>query len=355
MPNPDFRPHTNVIRMRPSGDDPTASLRLFETITAHLEHAQEAVAFSSGMLALQSAILTVVPPKGSIFVPAFIDEAYASLFDWLAQSLRIQVHRINYADEFVHDLIEQVSPSAVLCESIERLTGFVPRVDGIVEVAHEAGSQVIVDNTLAAGFVAQPLNLGADLVVHTSMAHLAAHDDTNGGVVASSLELIRITRSQRDLLNAIPNPHTVDFWLQGIRTLPVRLNHICKSARQVAASLEAAPFVTGVNYPGLSSDPSNESARSQLNRNTYGSLMTLDLVIEDLALMIDQLEIVKPAAALSGTQTILFSPQAVYEADGGKADNLRTLGLTIGLEDPNDILADLTQAARYVIEADRSN
>lgn len=355
MPDLNFRPHTNAVRVESARVDPTESLRVFETIVAELEQAQEAVAFSSGMLALQSAILTIVPPKGSIFVPAFIDEDYARLFDWLAQSLRIQVHRINYADEFVNDLIEQVSPSAVFCESIEQLTGYIPHINSIAEVAHASGSQLIVDNTLGAGYVTQPLTQGADLVVHASMAQLTAHHNVTGGVVAGSLELIRITRSQRDLLNVSPPSVIADFWLQGVRTLPVRMNHACKSARQVAASLEAEPYVTGINYPGLSSDPSNKTARTLLNRNTYGTLMTFDLVLEDLALLIDQLEVVKPSAAANGTRTTIFSPVTVVSAERERSDVLRTLGLRIGLEDPNDIMADISQAARYVISMDRGD
>ncbi len=350
MPNQTYRPHTIAVQAAAPSPDPTAALRFFESTVADLENTQEAIGFSSGMLALQAAILTVVPPKGSLFVPAFVDEHYAALFDWLAQSLRIQVHRINFSDDFVNDLIEQVSPSAVLCQSIEHLTGFVPRIDHLAEVAHEAGSQLIVDNTLGAGYITQPTTFGADLVVHTSSVYLTNYPDSHGGAVCGPLELTRITRSQRDLLEAAPTQLVVAFWLQGLRTMPVRMNHACKSARQIAASLEAEPYITSINYPGISSDRSNETARVLLNRNTYGLVMTFDLIMEDVVAFIEQLEVILPSARANGARTTIFSPASLYSGESGSADQLHPLGLIIGLEDPNDIMTDILQAARYVIE-----
>jgi len=353
MHDPSHRIHTTAAQTAqpPSSEDATANTRALESTMAALENAQEAVAFNSGSMALYAAILTVVPPGGSLFVPPYLDEVKSNLLEWLASSMHVQVHRINYADQYVNDLIEQVTPSAILCESIEPLTGYAAVLHELIPVARAAGSRLIVDNTAATPFLTQPLDTGADLVVHSSLNFLTGHPDLSGGAVAGSFDLMQITRGQRDLMGASPGAFEAWLTLRGIQTMAVRMDHTCKSARQVATWMEGQHYIENIVYPGITTDANHETAKSLFRRNSYGTLIGFNTGYDDgIEEFLDTLTIIRTGSTVGGANSVIYQPHTLATSEDVRGETLRTFMLSIGLEDPNDLIRDFSRAASFVTE-----
>jgi cystathionine beta-lyase/cystathionine gamma-synthase len=212
----------------------------------------------------------------------------------------------------------------------------------------------VVDNTFATPYLQRPLNLGADLVVHSTTKYLGGHSDVVGGAViarmAAELEPIRFLQNAA---GAVPAPFDCYLVQRGLKTLPVRMDRHCANARRVVEFLMNHPAVQRVHYPGLPSDPSHETAQKQMS--DFGGMVTLNLKgnFDTAKAFCSRLRIFALAESLGGVESLCSHPATMTHASL-PAEVRRTRGITdtlvrlsVGLEDARDLLDDLDQALRH--------
>jgi cystathionine gamma-synthase len=215
------------------------------------------------------------------------------------------------------------------------------------DAAHAAGALLIVDNTFATPYLQQPLELGADAVVHSTTKYLGGHSDTIGGFIATNDDAIaeRLFFLQKSL-GAVPGPFDSWLVLRGIKTLAVRMRQHCENARQVAHFLDSHPGVERVFFPGLPSHPGHEVARTQMR--DFGGMVSFLAESEQEALdLVARTTIFQLAESLGGVESLIEHPARMTHASTANApfappSNL--VRLSVGIESIDDLLADLEAA-----------
>jgi cystathionine gamma-synthase len=215
------------------------------------------------------------------------------------------------------------------------------------EAAHEAGAMVVVDNTFASPYLQQPLALGADVVLHSTTKYLGGHSDLIGGFVATSDPTVaeRLLFLQKSL-GAVPGP--LDCWLvlRGAKTLAVRMRQHCDNAMAIAGYLDRHPRVEQVLYPGLPHHPGHEIASRQM-RDFGGMISFLAESEAEAVAIVERTRIWKLAESLGGVESLIEIPALMTHmstAESPFAAQPNLVRLSVGLESPEDLLADLEVA-----------
>jgi cystathionine gamma-synthase len=215
------------------------------------------------------------------------------------------------------------------------------------EAAHAAGALLVVDNTFATPYLQQPLDLGADAVVHSTTKYLGGHSDVIGGFVATNDDAIaeRLLFLQKSL-GAVPGPFDAWLVLRGLKTLAVRMRQHCENARRVAEFLDGHPGVERVLYPGLPNHPGHEVARAQMR--DFGGMVSFLAESEREAVdLVARTRIFQLAESLGGVESLIEHPARMTHASTAGAPfapppNL--VRLSVGIESADDLLADLEAA-----------
>ena len=215
----------------------------------------------------------------------------------------------------------------------------------LVKAASDA--LLVVDATAATPILTRALDHGADIVMHSATKAINGHSDVIAGVLSCrqpDLPLWRDICAQRAEAGALLGPMEAWLLMRGMRTLPLRIERMCATAQKVAAAMHAHPFVETVWYPGLSDHPGHELAQKQMCGGA-GYLMSVLIKggADDALGVAGRLQLIHRATSLGGTET-LVEHRATVEPQSGIPGNL--LRLSIGLEDPEDLIADLNQALR---------
>lgn len=327
---------------------------MVEEAIATMEAADDAVCFGSGMAALYAALLAVAHKGGKLLAAEHIYGPTRNLMGWLHANMDIDVHYVDMLDlEKTGRAMKEIAPTAVILEVLTNPLVRVHNLPAIAEMAHDVGAQAVVDNTFATPFLIQPLDYGADLVVHSATKFLNGHGDALAGVIAGPSDLCHVIREHRQLLGAVLGPFEAWLLLRGIRTLPVRMQYASRNARQIAAWLTDHDRVNRVFYPGLTTDNGNALAADLFRRGYFGAMMAFEVTGLDKAgafRLIDALRIIKPVTSLGDVETLISHP-ATASHRGLAPEERCALGITdgvmrlsIGLEDPNDLAMDLAQA-----------
>jgi cystathionine gamma-synthase/methionine-gamma-lyase len=243
--------------------------------------------------------------------------------------------------------------AALIVETISNPLLKVADLPALAELTHAAGATLIVDNTFASPYLCRPLELGADYVVHSATKYLGGHGDVLGGVVVTGKERRRELNEINKLVGANLGPQEAWLVLRGIKTLPLRVQRQCENASQVAAWLADHPMVSHVNYPGLASHPQHALAARLLERGAFGAMISFDIRDGDRARvfsLMEALQLVLPATTLGDVYSLALYP-AHSSHRALDPDLRRRIGigdglvrLSVGIEDPADIIADLAQA-----------
>jgi methionine-gamma-lyase len=225
-------------------------------------------------------------------------------------------------------------------------------IAAVAAAAREAGATVVVDNTYCSPYLQRPLTMGADVVVHSATKYLGGHGDLTAGIVATSAELAARIRMQglKDLTGAVLSPHDAHGVLRGLKTLHLRMERHCDNAQAIAEYLAAHPLVVEVRYPGLASFPQRALAARQMRRP--GGMIAFELRggIETGRRFMDALELVTRAVSLGDAETLAQHPASMthstYTAEERAAHGIGEglIRLSAGLEDSDDLLADIGQA-----------
>jgi cystathionine gamma-synthase/methionine-gamma-lyase len=332
----------------------------FERAVAVLEGAEDAVAFASGMAAIHAALLGTGVQAGRCLVSAA--DVYGATYSLLARTfaaLGVRVRFVDIADlDQVRRAVTEDRPAAVLCEIISNPLLKVSDVPVLAEIAHASGAALVVDNTFATPYLFRPLEHGADYALHSATKYLGGHGDVMAGVVACSAQRAHDLRERQKLLGANLGPQEAWLALRGLKTLPLRMRQHCANAQAVAGWLITQPAVARVNYPGLAEHPQHGLAARLFAGRGYGGMISFDLRgagQAEVFRFMEALELVLPATTLGDVYSLTLYPAhsshrlvapEVREALG-IGDGL--VRLSVGIEEAEDIIADLAQAMGSVI------
>ncbi|MDH4159485.1 MAG: PLP-dependent transferase [Actinomycetota bacterium] len=306
-----------------------------------------ATAFASGLAATASVLDTL--PVGAVVV------AHRGPYHGVGEQLAERSHRGQIQLRSV-DLCDLSAAAAAVpgADLVWAETPSNPMVDvtdvaGLANLTHRAGARLVVDSTFASPMLQQPLLLGADVVVHSGTKLIGGHSDLLLGLVlAGDRAWAERFEQHRHDNGAVPGALETFLALRGLRTLPVRLSRMQESAAVLADRLAGHPAVTRVRYPGRDDHPGHAVAAQQMSG--FGSMLSFD-TIGDAATadaVTDALRIVVHATSLGGVET-LAERRARYPAESDRGTPPTLIRLSVGLEHPADLWADLAQALDGVL------
>ena len=321
-----------------------------EECLASLEGATHGLAFSSGLAATTIVMLLLDPGDHVVFT----EDVYGGTFRLFDKVFRRYGLTFTAVDPTDPDAVAAAMTDRTRLVWLESPTN--PRlrvvdIDAVSELVHGAGALMAVDSTFASPVLQRPLELGADLVVHSSTKFLGGHSDVLGGAVLTSNEaLAERMRFHQNAVGAVPSPFDCWLLLRGLKTLQLRVLRQCENALAVARWLEGQDAVTQVYYPGLESNPGHALARRQMG-GRYGGVVSFEVSSGDAARsFLERLRVFTLAESLGAVESLAESPAMMTHASipeetrtrVGVSDGL--LRLSVGIEDVDDLLADLEQA-----------
>jgi cystathionine gamma-synthase len=314
-----------------------------EQALAAIDSGGAALAFASGMAA-GAAILQSLPAGSHVIFP---DDSYYA-FRALAQEFfpKWQLTHAFVPMDDPDSVRAALTPATRMlwCETPSNPLLKVADIAALAEIAHAAGAWLTVDGTFATPALQRPIELGADLVMHSTTKYIGGHSDVQGGAVvfARRDEFHEAVEQTRKLLGGVGSPFNSWLVLRGVRSLAARMRVHCENARAVAAFLGSHPRVEAVHYPGLPSHPGHEIARRQMS--DFGGMMSfLIRGTRDEAIAVSaRTRLFVHATSLGGTESLIEHRESSEGKGSRTAPNL--LRLSIGLEHPQDLIDDLAAA-----------
>lgn len=317
---------------------------------ASLEGGNYGLAFSSGMSAI-SAVTQLLQAGDHILC---CDDVYGGtyrLFDTILKKFQLE---FDFVDLTVPQSLERhrkVNTKIVWLESLSNPRLKLADIEAIAAIAKKNKILVVVDNTFASPFFQKPLNLGADIVMHSTTKYLNGHSDVIGGaLVMNDQGLYDKLRFIQNAIGAVPGPFDCFLILRGIKTLAVRMERHAENATRIAQFLEKHPNVQRVIYPGLRSHPQHELARKQMSG--FGGMITFFIKggLEAARRFLERLEIFSLAVSLGGVESLIEHPALMTHASmpkemrekGGISDDL--IRVSVGIEHIDDLINDLKNA-----------
>jgi cystathionine gamma-synthase len=314
---------------------------------ASLENAEHGVAFSSG-LGATTTLMHLVNPGDRVVL---IADVYGGVYRMTSQIYEPKGYKFTYvpASEFNENLAAHLGDDVkmVWIETPSNPMLNIVDIRKAADAAHAVGAMVVVDNTFATPYLQQPLDLGADAVVHSTTKYLGGHSDTIGGFIGTNDDALaeRLYFLQKSL-GAVPGPFDAWLVLRGIKTLAVRMRQHCENAQRIAEFLDGHPGVERVLYPGLPNHPGYEVARSQMR--DFGGMVSFLMESEQQAVdFVARTRIFQLAESLGGVESLIEHPARMTHASTAGAPfappgNL--VRLSVGIESAEDLLADLEAA-----------
>ena len=323
---------------------------------ASLEGAEAAMATSSGMGAITSAIWTVLSAGDHMIAAKTL---YGCTFAYCTHGLTrfgIEVSFVDTRDP--EEVRKALKPNTklVYLESPANPNMFLADIAAISEIAHAGNALVMVDNTYMTPYLQRPIELGADIVVHSSTKYLNGHGDVIAGFVVGYKEFIDQVRfvGVKDMTGSVQSPFDSFLVNRGMKTLPLRMEKHCANAQVVAEFLESHPAIEHVTYPGLKSFPQYELAQRQMK--LPGAMIAFELKggLEAGKTLMNHVKLCGLAVSLGDCETLIQHPASMthspYTPEEQEAAFITPgmVRLSVGLEDVEDIIADLEQALSYL-------
>lgn len=321
-----------------------------EKTVAALEQGTDAVAFSTGMAAIL-AVMELFAPGDHIVAEADLYGGTPRLFHTVSEPRGITFTTVNFSDGTVQ-VAAAIRPEtkALYIETPTNPMMHVTDIRKAAELAHAHGALLIVDNTFLSPYLQNPLTLGADIVVHSGTKYLSGHNDTLAGfAVVKDAALAARLREISKTIGANLAPFDAWLLLRGIQTLAVRMDRAEENAMALAQWLKNRPEVTRVIYPGLPEHPGHALMKQQARG--FGAMLTFEVRDKrEVPVLLKAVRLIRFAESLGGTESLLTYPITQTHADvppevlaaNGLTD--RILRLSVGIENINDLRADLEQA-----------
>ncbi len=322
-----------------------------EEALAALEGGRHALAFASGMAASDAVLRTTLRPGDHLVLG---NDVYGGTFRLIDKVLT--EWGVNYSVASLSDLDEvrealRPETKLVWCESPTNPLLGIADIAALAELAHVGGAKLVVDNTFATPYLQTPLELGADIVVHSTTKYLGGHSDVVGGAVITDSDEVRERLFfLRNSAGAVPGAFDAWLTLRGLKTLAVRMERHCGNAELIAEALAVHPKVERVYYPGLAEHPGHSLAAKQMRR--FGGMVSFTHVDgEQAALNVAaRTKLFILAESLGGVESLIEHPGRMTHASvAGSLLQVpaELVRLSVGIEDAHDLLADL----RYALDA----
>ena len=326
------------------GGNPTREA-LQEAI-ASLEGGRHGMAFASGLAAETTLLLTLSPGDHVLLG----DDVYGGTYRLIARVLSgwgvafdvVDLSDLDAARSSVRDTTRLVwieTPTNPLLKIVD--------VAAVSEIARTAGARTVVDNTFATPYLQRPLEMGANIVVHSVTKYLGGHSDLISGIVVTDDDgLADRLRFLQNAVGAVPGPMDCYLALRGVKTLAIRMRAHCEGARRVAAFLAEHPRVTRVHYPGLEDHPGHALAARQML--DFGGMVSFEMASGDEAIAVaERTRLFFLAESLGGVESLIEVPAPMTHAsvaDSPLAVPAALVRLSVGIEHPDDLIADLASA-----------
>jgi cystathionine gamma-synthase len=335
-------------------DNPTRSA--LQTALAALEDAEWGLCYASGLAATQNVWYLLEPGDHVVLS----DDAYGGTYRLMSKV------QFRYGIEYsLVDLSNLDAVRAAMRENTRMIWVETPTnpylkivdIAGMAEIARGSGALLVVDNTFASPYLQRPLELGADLVVHSTTKYLGGHSDVVGGaVLGNDPEIYATLKFHQNAAGAVPGPFDSWLVLRGIKTLSVRMREHSANAERIAETLHGHPAVERVFYPGLPDDPGHEIARRQMP-NGFGGMVSFTVRggYDAARRFVQSTSVFTLAESLGGVESLIEHPGEMTHASmAGSgfevADNL--IRLSVGIENVADLIDDIEQALAVVTPSD---
>ena len=314
---------------------------------ASLEGAEHGVAFSSGMGAVTTVMHLVHPNERVVCV----NDVYGGVYRLFSQVYEPKGYEFEFLgvdtiNESLREHLDERTRIVWLETPTNPLLNIVD-IKAAADAAHEVGAMVVVDNTFATPYLQRPLELGADIVVHSMTKYLGGHSDVVGGFVATSDHTVaeRLYFLQKSL-GAIPGPFDCWLVLRGLKTLAIRMRQHSENAKRIADYLASHQSVETVLYPGLPGHPGHEIAKRQMD--DFGGMISFLAESEEAAVdLVARTKIWKLAESLGGVESLIEHPARMTHASTAEstfAAPKNLVRLSVGIESVSDLIEDLEQA-----------
>jgi cystathionine gamma-lyase len=329
-----------------SGNPTRAAL---ETCLAALEGGERGLAFASG-LAATTAVFSILKPGDEVAAAA---DLYGGTYRLLERVFKPWGLVSRFTDDASPEGFRKIITSKTKLVWIETPTNPLLQIldiAAIAELTHKAGAILAVDNTFASPYLQLPLQLGADLVIHSTTKYLGGHSDVVGGAVVGSKELLQPIAFYQNAAGGVPGPFDAFLTLRGLKTLAVRMERHCANARALADWLAKQPQVERLYYPGLPSHPGHDVARRQMR--DFGGMLSVRLRGgKDAALrLLTRTKLFSLAESLGGVESLIGHPATMTHASIPAAERIARgvddglVRLSVGIEDVEDLREDLCEA-----------
>lgn len=331
---------------------------VLENNLAALENGTAAICFSSGLAAMD-AILKMLEPGDEILSTNDLYGGSYRLMTKVFGKYGIQSKFVGMED--IASFERHITPNTKLIW-IETPTNpmlNVVDIEAICDLAKAHNIRTCVDNTFASPYLQNPLDLGADMVLHSATKYLGGHSDVvHGAVIVKDEALEEQLRFIQNAVGAVPGPQDCFLLLRGIKTLHLRVQRSCENARRIATFLKAHPVVDKVYYPGLEEHPNHEIAKKQMR--DFGGMVSFDLVdgnYEDAEKIMSNTNYFILAESLGGVESLIGHPASMTHASIPREERLKVgltdslIRLSVGVEDVDDLIKDLEGALALVKEA----
>ena len=335
-------------------ENPT--VRALERALAALEEGEDALAFASGMAAISTVLLSLARKGLRVLILKEMYGTTVQLVEELSQLIGYEVVKAYPSTEAVEEAIKDVKPDVALIEPMTNPTLKVLDLKKLSKVFRDFGVTVFVDNTLTTPVLLRPLKLGAAGIIHSTTKYLSGHNDALGGAVIGSRDLISRLWEWRRKLGNTQQPMEAYLTLRGVKTLELRVARSSQTAMALAEFLQDHRAVEEVLYPGLKGSPYHEVARSNFERELFGGVLSFKVRggLAEAKRVLSSLKLAKPAPSLGGAETLVTIPALTASSRLNEEDR-KELGITnnlirvsVGLEDPEDLIEDFDQALRSI-------
>ena len=334
------------------------TLALLESRMAALESGEAAVAFSSGMGAIAATFWTLLRPADEIIVSRTLYGCTFALLHHGIGEFGIKVLHVDMSN--LADVEAAITPATrmIYFETPANPNMQLVDIAAISAIAHKHDNiTVVIDNTYCTPYLQRPLEMGADVVVHSATKYLSGHSDITAGVVVARQTVADKIRLQglKDLTGAVLSPQDAYLLMRGLKTLALRMDRHCSSALAIAQFLEEHPAVESVTYPGLSSFPQYALATRQMKMP--GGMIAFELKggLEAGRRFMNALSLFSRAVSLGGAESLAQHPASMTHSTYTREERALhdisegLVRLAVGLEDLDDLLADITQALKTLM------
>jgi methionine-gamma-lyase len=326
------------------------TIRALEKNVAALENGEDARACASGMAAINTAVMSMVKMGDHVVATDCLYGGTVKLFLSILSKFGVEFTLVDSSNETNVEAAIRKNTKLVYLETPSNPTLKLTDIRAVAKIAKNHNVLTMVDNTFMSPYFQRPLELGADVVIHSLTKYLSGHSDVVGGIIVGSNTFIKALDPTLKTTGATLGPFEAWLTLRGIKTLPLRMERHNENALKVAEFLESHPKIGKVYYPGLKSHPQHELAKRQMSG--FGGVICFEVKggLEAGVKLMNSVRLCTLAVSLGAVETLIEHPASMTHAIVPKEEKLKAgitdslVRLSVGIEDVEDIIEDLRQA-----------